>query len=320
MTQETRTETHDTLLWLLSLSKTLLSTRELDRLLELVAQVFLDATEAERVVVLLREAGGDSPLRTAASLTKSGKLTPVDARISSLAQEIAAGGSPVFTTDTTDKRMDRASVLDLGLQMVVCVPLRGPSGIVGVIYADGRTTFDHVFTTTNKSRLEALADHAGAAIENARYFEGVTRDPETQLVNAAYFRSMVEQNTLQSDGFIAVAHVVDLEGIVAKLGAALATTVLRLLADSVRAHLQRPEFAGRLAKNEFGLCLKGADMAVAKRRLNDWVQANRLLQIEESAQVVSLGLKVGLVPFAPGAAVEALVTSAREVALAGPVL
>lgn len=319
MSAEGKVETHDTLLWLLSLSKTLLSTRELDRLIELCAQVFIDATEAERVVVLLKQG---SELVPATSLTKAGGEVPVDARISSLSAEVAMGGSPVFTTDTVgDRRMARASVLDLGLQMVVCVPLRGPSGIVGVIYADGKTTIDHVFTTTNKSRLEALADHAGAAIENARYFEGVTRDAETQLVNGAYFRSLLGSHSPTVAASVVVAEISNLAILEGEHSEQVLHDMWRTFGDSTRAHLQRPEFAGRLSRNEVGLLMvhRGSDSIV--ERVEEWIRHNTALAVRaqqregvsaDSAVWVRLALHAGVCPLKRHLDVDVAIEAARR--------
>src|SRR6185436_2246966 len=81
----------------------------------------------------------------------------------------------------------RRSVHELRLKMMVCVPLASETEVLGVIYADGRTSLDKVFTNTNRRTFEMLAEHAAAAIENARMFERATNDPLTGLPNNSYF-------------------------------------------------------------------------------------------------------------------------------------
>lgn len=257
---------HDSLVWLLTLSKTLLSTRELDRLLELVVKTFVEATEAERGFLLLMNKEGE--LVNVHGATRSGEiLESEEPRVSSLAAQVASDGIPIFSTDTEhDTRMDaRASIVELGLRMIVCVPLTGPSGIVGVIYADGKTTLSKVFTLTNQRSLEALADHAAAAIENARLFEDATRDAESGLFHAQYFSSQLTELARGGDAWLALLDLDDLEGVAARLGPAAAKQVFLSVARSLRAQLQRPEIGGRLTESIFGICLRGREAEVRQR-------------------------------------------------------
>ena len=257
---------HDSLVWLLTLSKTLLSTRELDRLLELVVKTFIEATEAERGFLLLMNKDGD--LVNVHGATRSGELLAgEESRVSSLAAQVAKDGVPIFSTDTEhDTRMDaRKSIVELGLRMIVCVPLNGPSGIVGVIYADGKTTLSKVFTLTNQRSLEALGDHAAAAIENARLFEDATRDPESGLLHSQYFSSQLPELARGGDAWLALLDLDDLQGVGARLGPTAAKQVVLSVAHSLRAQIQRPEIGGRLNESMFGICLRGREAEVRQR-------------------------------------------------------
>jgi GGDEF domain-containing protein len=250
---------HDSLVWLLTLSKTLLSTRELDRLLELVVRTFLDATDAERAFLLLMSADGE--LVNVHGANRSGEVLPAgEPHISSLAARVAHSGISIFSPDVAGDA--------LGLRMMVCVPLTGPSGVVGVIYADGKTLLSTVFTLTNQRAFEALADHAAAAIENARLFEDATRDPESGLFHAPYFTSQLTELARGADAWLALLDLDDLEGIEARLGPSAAKQVVASVGRSLRAQLQRPDIGGRLGESLFGVCMRGREAEVRSRLLD----------------------------------------------------
>ncbi len=269
----------DSLVWLLTLSKTLLSTRELDRLLELVVRTFLDATEAERAFLLLMNDEGQ--LERACGAHKDGSpIVQAEPRVSSLATQVAKDGIPIFSTDTSlDAHDARQSIAELGLRMLVCVPLRGPQGLLGVIYADGQTRLGKVFTLANQGALEALADHAAAAIDNARLFEGATRDSGSGLFQDSYFSSQLRQHGNTPGGWLVLCHVADLEGIGARLGPSAEKAIVLQLGQSIRAHLQAPEMAGHSADGRFSLYMRGRVSEVRER----------LLQLQKRNRTASIG-------------------------------
>jgi GGDEF domain-containing protein len=292
---------HDTLIKLLTLSRTLLSTRELDKLLGLIVRAFLQITEADRAYLLLSQDGGG--LRAVHGEAKDGSvISSSEPRISSLAQQVAASGVPIYSTnvDVDQKLGMRQSISELGLHMVVCVPLKGPTGIVGVIYADGKSTLDTVFTASNRGALEALADHAGAAIENARLFEGAIRDPLTGLFNFGFFQvrlgELCEGKTHLIAGTNAYVAMIDLEdmlGIAARLGPQAADDTLRAVAESVRTRLVLPEFGARVSQNGLGICFCEATDDRAAQRIDRLVEDNRTVRVPTVSAPVTVRLAIG---------------------------
>ncbi|MEM6531499.1 MAG: diguanylate cyclase [Myxococcota bacterium] len=176
------------LIWLLKVSRSMLATRDLDRLLALITDAFIEASEADRGILLLRDPEtGELEQRVARSA--AGSNIESETRISTIANQVFRERKPVFATDTgaEDDLAARRSIDELNLKLMVCVPLATETEIFGVIYADGKTSLDRVFTNTNRNTFEMLADHAAAAIENARLFERATNDPLTGLPNNSYF-------------------------------------------------------------------------------------------------------------------------------------
>src|SRR3954462_3529330 len=89
---------HDTLIKLLTLSRTLLSTRELDKLLGLIVRAFLQITEADRAYLLLSQ--DDGGLKAMHGEAKDGPIiASSEPRISSLAKQVATSGVPVYSTN-----------------------------------------------------------------------------------------------------------------------------------------------------------------------------------------------------------------------------
>ncbi len=177
------------LIWLLKVSRTMLATRDLERLLTLITDAFIEASEADRGVLLLksRESGA---LEHRVARDKDGSdIISSEPQISSIANRVFREKKPVFATDTgaEDDLATRRSIDELRLKMMVCVPLATENESFGVIYADGKTSLDRVFTNTNRNTFEMLADHAAAAIDNARMFERATNDPVTGLPNNSFF-------------------------------------------------------------------------------------------------------------------------------------
>lgn len=293
----------DNLVKLLKLSGSLLSTRELDKLLKLVVRAFLQATEADRAFLLLVQA--DGTLKATAGENKAGDaLSAGEPRISSLAAQVQSSGTPVYSTnlDHDGALASRASISELGLHMVVCVPLRGPLGTVGVIYADGKSTLDTVFTTANRNMLEALADHAGTAIDNARIFEGAIRDPVTALFNLGYFQLKVGElcegkaPLAGACGYVAIIDLDETHAIAARLGPLAADDVLRSIANSLRAQFPAPDLTARVSPTALAVSFAADSDHDARARLERLVASHRSVSVPSVSDPVVLRLAVGAAP------------------------
>lgn len=177
------------LIWLLKVSRSMLATRDLDRLLSLVTDAFIEACEADRGFLLLQDRDLGKLVQRVGRTAAGQDINESETKISSMASRVFREKKPVFATDTATQEdlASRRSIDELRLKMMVCVPLATDNESLGVIYADGRTQLDKVFTNTNRRTFEMLADHAAAAIENARLFERATNDPLTGLPNNSYF-------------------------------------------------------------------------------------------------------------------------------------
>jgi len=144
------------------LLSTSLDTQEvLERLLDRVVGVL----GAERGMILMPEDGSWQP-RIAHALSDLGSFSR------GVCQEVADTGQSVLTSDALeDERFNQQASVGLNtLRSILCVPLRASSGLLGVIYVDNRLTTG-AFDAQAQRTLEAIAEQAGMAIENAMLHE-----------------------------------------------------------------------------------------------------------------------------------------------------
>jgi len=141
-----------------------------DVLLETMLDMALDVVQAERGLILLRDGDGDDAdyaVRLARNLEKQ---TVDDAAEFSRNVVLRAGaGKAVLAIDTgqDDRLKNLKSVSMFGIRSVLCVPLRSRARIVGAVYLDNRKE-GALFNPDDLRFLEAFADHAALALENAR--------------------------------------------------------------------------------------------------------------------------------------------------------
>ncbi|MCB0104167.1 MAG: PAS domain-containing protein, partial [Anaerolineales bacterium] len=105
---------------------------------------------------------------------------------SSVVQRVIDTGESVVTTNAQeDKRfVGQESIVAFNLRSILCVPLKVKNDLIGVIYADNRIRAG-IFSEAEKDLLEAFANQAAVAIENARLFSSLkhTLEEVTALKN-----------------------------------------------------------------------------------------------------------------------------------------
>lgn len=171
---------------LLEINKALNSELDRRRLLELIMDCATSLTGAERGFLLLPKEDGFA-VEVARNLDQETIKKP-DFKLShSIAERVLATGAPVLSDSAReDKEFSKyASVADLNLTSVMCVPLRLREKTIGALYLDNRFR-KAVFSPREQILAEALGDQAAIAIENARLIaENKAKAEELERLNAA---------------------------------------------------------------------------------------------------------------------------------------
>lgn len=309
------------LVWLLKVSRSMLATRDLDRLLTLITDAFIELCEADRGFLLLREKGGAELVQRVAR-NSTGQDIPDEQRpLSTIARRVFRERKPVFATDTSVQNdlAARRSIHELQLKMMVCVPLLTETEPLGVLYADGKRSLDKVFTNTNQRSFEMLADHAAAAIENARMFERATNDPLTSLPNNSHFmfqlaKVMREATQTEQAGVI----LLDLDAfkrINAAAGAEMGDRALIDIAQTLQEVLRADGLVARYGSDKFAVLLP-PEPGKINLRLRDVAERARACIRTKTYHGIQMSASIGGVSY-PGPEVE---SAPDLVALADDVL
>ncbi len=160
------------LLALYDMIRTLNSEADPDALLESILDMALRAVKAERGMILLKgdgsaEAQGDFTVRLARNLERE-TVQDAESYSRSIVAAAGAGRSLLALDAENDERFRELKSVSLyGIRSLLCVPLRSRGAIVGTVYLDSRRD-GAMFTLEDLRFLEAFADHAALALENAR--------------------------------------------------------------------------------------------------------------------------------------------------------
>ncbi|PYQ11299.1 MAG: hypothetical protein DMH00_08635 [Acidobacteria bacterium] len=150
--------------------------RDLTELLNRVLDLAIQIMAAERGLIFLREEGtGELKVRVARNLEHE---TIRDAgEYSQRILKEAAEGRAIVTLDAgTDRRFESFESVSLyNIRSLVCAPLRIRDRILGTVYLDSRSPAA-LFGEEDLEFLEAFANQAAIAIENAQLYEALRQE------------------------------------------------------------------------------------------------------------------------------------------------
>ncbi len=297
------------LVWLLQVSRSMLATRDLDRLLTLITDAFIEMTEGDRGFLLLKDRKTGELTQRVGRTASGNDITEEQSPISTIARKVFEQEQPVFATDTgaqTDLAA-RRSIHDLSLKMMVCVPLATENETLGVIYADGKTRLDKVFTQTNQRTFAMLADHAAAAIENARMFERATNDPLTGLPNSSHFllqlAKVMREATAEAPAGVVLLDLDAFKRINAAAGAEMGDRALIDIGTTLAEVLRADGLVARYGSDKFAILLPPEGEIRISVRLRDVAERARACISTKNYHGIQMSASIGGVGF-PGPPVE----------------
>ncbi|MBK8976410.1 MAG: sigma 54-interacting transcriptional regulator [Planctomycetes bacterium] len=169
--------------------------QDLSRLLTRIVDAAIDLSGAERGFLILGQ-GEETTVEVARNFAQEEVNSPEFKISRTIAQRVRESGVPEMTTNAQEDARFRglASVNDLRLRAVLCIPLRIRGRVEGVLYVDNRLQ-NQVFEEREKQLLLSLADHAGIALHNARTMRelrGKQAELETALDRVAQLNAALE--------------------------------------------------------------------------------------------------------------------------------
>ncbi|MCQ3938219.1 MAG: hypothetical protein DPW18_14400 [Chloroflexi bacterium] len=177
---------HSNMLALAEIGQVINSSLELDEVLRIVMDNIVRLTKAERGFLMLRDENGQMITRTARNWEME-SINSSEKNVSrTVVQRVIDTGESVVTTNAQEDQrfLGQESIVAFNLRSILCVPLKVKNELIGVIYADNRIRAG-IFAETEKDLLEAFANQAAVAIDNARLFSSLkqTLEEVTALKN-----------------------------------------------------------------------------------------------------------------------------------------
>jgi len=161
---------------LYEVSRKINSQLNFQKLLDAIMDQAVELLKAEKGLILFRnEKTGELEIRVARAIGKSTQQNFV-AMSRSIINKVVGQGEPVFLERVPDAGEEGASksMMQFKLKSVLCVPLRTKNKLIGAIYLD-TTKRGNLFKKEDLYFLEAFANLAGIAVENARSYHAVEK-------------------------------------------------------------------------------------------------------------------------------------------------
>lgn len=179
------------------------SIRDLDSVLEILMDHLIELFGAERgFIMLVDNESGALEFRTARNFTRQA-LYDNEFQVSrSIVFRCFGSGEALLTSNAQDDARfgDAVSIKEFGLRSVICAPLQGENGPLGVLYADNRARLG-AFEDDDLHFLENFAGQAATVLGRARL--QAERDRVRDLFSRYVAESVVEQILARPDAALA---------------------------------------------------------------------------------------------------------------------
>jgi len=194
--------------------RTLNSESDPEMLLQSILDMALEVVQAERGMILLREAASGAFRVCLARNLERETLDDAGEFSRHVVEEAGAGKSVLaFDAQADDRFRHLKSVSLHGIHSLMCVPLRSRGEIVGSVYLDSKRV-ERMFNREHLRFLEAFADHAALALDNARARARLASENlrlQAQAEDRARFGNLVGRSPELQQVFSMIERVADSE-------------------------------------------------------------------------------------------------------------
>lgn len=152
----------------LKIGKQILAEPDLDQVLISSMDHLVEVSGAERGLIILYNADGESHIQTARNLDKKDINHPEFEISQTIIERVKSTGEPVYLKNAfEEKDLDKSrSVRNLKIISIICLPLKYNKHVFGVIYLGNRSILGR-FTTETNELVESFADFISLAAYHA---------------------------------------------------------------------------------------------------------------------------------------------------------
>ncbi len=292
------------LTWLLDLSLSMLSTRDLEGLLKTSVNAFIEIADADRGFLYVWDRKNDQlvfrgGLNADHTLIEAEerRIAPVVNRVMRERRPLVLG-DPNSGSDPAVRRVAR----NQHIEAMFCTPLLNTHDeFVGIVYVDGKSK-RHTFNTEDHRIASILSAHVAAAVENACLFERASNDPLTGLPNNSHFllqlAKVMREATLENAAGILLLDLDQFKRVNQIAGAEMGDRALVDVAHTLQEVLRADALVARWGSDKFGILLPPDPERIAIR-LRDVAERARASVFTKTYHNVHMSASIGGVAF-PG--------------------
>jgi adenylate cyclase len=195
---------------LLEITKAVNSELSKTRLLTMVVQKSIELVYAERGFLILLndkvggdgdgdgDSGGDPEMVFEVAQTRDGSAieNPEKQISTSVIGDVTTKGEPVITINAQNDLGSFMSIVALEVRSLICVPLKARDKILGALYVDSHVS-TREFTEELLNLLQAFADQAAIALQNANLYDEVVESQKQEKRIRTVFQRYVPANVIK---------------------------------------------------------------------------------------------------------------------------
>ena len=197
---------------LYELTEKLMSGSSIEELLDHVIDLVISITQAERGFMILRREDQNLDFTVARNINHETIENAINYVSDSIISKVIQSRRPVIVSDALNDQhfANSASVMNLQLTSVMCVPLIARGNLLGIIYL-GNNNVINLFTADKLQLLEILAGQAALLIQNALLINELKlegRELKARIENMRY-GSMIGSSDAMREVFGKIDKVAD---------------------------------------------------------------------------------------------------------------